>query len=403
MNLADLRIISGVTAGCVVDGRFTLESPNHPGGDPVSSEGAQIVFFMGGSYGAWLRLTDVIEYPPGVFSRLNASDRLTLHLPAAVDFEKLLFAMAYPPDQGRPRYLEGAELTLESAFGWVSGRIPSLRLEISVSEAGLGVSLSGEVGPLNTPGKLFEPGSPVPALADSRIHADIVIPWTFLTVQGSVLAGLGARFRPSDKPGGAPFDFRRPGLSGVAFNQDAGTPFFEGRFVVQGAIGRPYVRAQIDDKAMVLRPCGAPLLASDGFAVQSPSDPAITFTLTLPTLGYDAWSKILSGEAAGRLELKGDGIGFLTEATWMSVVAGRHTIAALSLDLALGDTELVVKLEGEVGRLLQHNGPPLPPKLGPRFETTLRVPVPFLTARDIDLLAWGQREKLVLDNSRAPN
>jgi hypothetical protein len=400
MHLDDVRIVTGVKVGCVVDGQFLLESPHYPGGDPAPSARERISFFMGGSFGAWLHLSELFEERPGFFSRASASNRLALRLP--VDFAALLARQAGSPSESAPGYVEWAELSMESEFGWVSGRIPSLRVEVRVSEAGLGVSLSGEVGPLATSGTFLKPGSPVPVLADSRISVDIVILWAFLITQGSLLASQGNKFRTSDETSNTPFDFNRPGLSGVAFDRDGGTPFFEGRFAVQQGIGRPYVRAQIDDKSLVAEPCGHPVLWPDGFATRSPSDSAITYRLWLFGLGYDALANILSGETSGHLELKGDGVGYLTEATWLGSVAGRHVISACRIDLALGETELVVKIEGEVDRILQHDGPPLPPTLGPIFWVTIRIPVAFLAARNIDLLAWGRREKQALDPSRAP-
>ncbi len=401
MRLADVRIISGAMTGCVVDGRFLLESPHYPDGDPAQSPRERISFFMGRSFGAWLHLSELFEERPGFFSRASASNRLALRL-APIDLEALLARLAGQPGESAPGYVEWSELSMESEFGWVSGRIPSLRVEVSVSEAGLGLSLSGEVGPLVTSGTFLKPGSPVPALADSRISVDIVIPWAFLISQGSPLARHGNKFRTAGETSDTPFDFNRPGLAGVGFDRDGGTPFFEGRFAVQRGIGRPYVRAQIDDKSLVAEPCGHPVLWPDGFATRSPSDPGITYRLWLFGIGYDALAKILGGETSGHLELKGDGVGYLTEATWLGSVAGRHVISACRIDLALGETELVVKIEGEVDRMLQHNGPPLPPTLGPIFWVTVRIPVAFLRARSIDLLAWGVSEKLALDPSRAP-
>src|SRR5689334_4710130 len=112
MHLDDVRIIPGATAGCVVEGRFGLDTPHYAGGEALASARERISLFMGGPYGAWINLSELFEDPPGFFSRASASDRLSLRLPGLVDFEGLLYSMSSWPGDREPRYLEWAALSM---------------------------------------------------------------------------------------------------------------------------------------------------------------------------------------------------------------------------------------------------------------------------------------------------
>lgn len=393
MHLSEVGILSGLTPGCVAEGRFTLLAPHYPGGEPISPEGARIAFFMGGAFGARLQLLELTEEAPGLFSWGHGRNRLSLHLPATVNLERLLSDLAWARFAPGPQRVEWAELSMNCEFGFVSGRIPALEVEAKPLEAGLSVSFRGETETLTAAEAPLEPPTPLLALAGSRIEADIIVPWEFLALQESELAVLGEQFRKRGERVDIPFDFGRPGLSGVAFDRGFGWPYFQGRFAVEG--GRtpsPCVQILIRDRELVLRPAGKPLLLSDGFAAASTFDPA----LTLFGCGPDAWARALNGNATGSLTLSGDGVGHLTEASHRGHVVGHYAISTCRATLTLGETELVLAIAGEVDRMLQHSGPPLPPRLGPPFEVEARIPKAFLAARAIDLQRWADQQRHAL-------
>ncbi len=354
---------------------------------------------MRGAFGAWLQLHELKREASGLFSRATQTNRLSLHLPAAIDLERLLNEMSWPSAPQGPRRVEWAQLYVDCELGHIFGRIPVLEIETDVLEVGLRLRFSGATEALVTPGRPGEPGRLEPLLADSRVDAEVIVPWEFLALQGSPLANLGNQFRNNERSD-THFDFDRPGLAGLAIDRGSGRPFFRGRFAVEkGQRSFSCVVAQITDKMLVLNPANRPLMLSDGFAGEMSFGP----TLTLFGLGHEAWARALNGEPAGRIELRGDGVGYLTEASSMGRVADRHTIAACCLELTLDDVELVLTITGEVDRLLQHAGPPLPPKLGPRFDVSVRIPVVFLAALGIDLLRWGAEQKWALDAGSTPN
>lgn len=379
MHLSKVRIVTSPALGCVVDGRFTVETPREPDGRPPLG-GEQIAFCMHGPF-ASLRLHQVRREPDELFSLAPQPSLLSLTFPTAVDLERLLQDMSWQTGAGA-RHVDDVTVYTNGQHG----RIAALAIETRLLEAGLGVSFRGDIGP---------PPS------DSRINADIVVPWEFLALQESPLANLQGRLRVRESERTTtPFDFDRPGLAGLAFDRGFGWPYFRGRFALQGSAGpSPCVRAQITDNLLTLTPTPTPLLLSDGFAA---GPYGARPQLALFGLGYDAWSKILSGETTGRLELKGDGIGFLTDMSSMGVVAGRHVVSACAIDLALDEIELVLTIKGEVDRMLRHAAPPLPPRLGPRFDVSVCIPRLFLAARGVDLLRWGVEQKRALDESRHP-
>src|SRR5690349_11428055 len=95
MHLSDVCIVPGITAGCVVEGRFNLETPHHSG-DLFQPAGAQLSFRIRGPYGG-LCLHDLTRDPDGLFSPASQTSQLSLNLPLAVDLEQLLHDMSWAP------------------------------------------------------------------------------------------------------------------------------------------------------------------------------------------------------------------------------------------------------------------------------------------------------------------
>nr|WP_295112122.1 hypothetical protein [uncultured Caulobacter sp.] len=394
MHLSEVRVVSGRFPGCVVEGRFSLVAPHYPGSEPISLEGAQISFFMRGASGAWLKLNVLKEDAPGLFAPADWHNHLSLHFPTTMNLEQVLSDLAWGRVAAGSRRLEGVALSGGGGLGHIMGQIPVLEVEAKPVEAGLEIGFRGEVGPLTAIGAPLEPPSPVPALADSRIEANFIVPWAFLALQELELAGLGNQFHKRDERVDTPFDFGRPGLSGVAFDRNFGWPYCEARFIVQGAASpSSFVSVQIRETELVLRPVTTPLLLSDGFTVASTRNPA----LTLFGCGPDAWAKILNGGATGSLTLSGDGVGRLTEASHMGHVVGHHVVSVCRMTVTLDETKLTLTIVGEVDRMLRHDGPPLPPKLGPRFEVEVLIPKAFLMARGIDLRSWADQQRFALE------
>jgi hypothetical protein len=387
MRLADLRIIEA--SGCVVEGRFGLESPHAPDGDPIPGAGGLVSLSL---RGGTLMLSELEQMRPGIWTRANSEFSLSLSLPAAVDLERLLSDMLSSPLEPGPRWVEWAGVFSHSAFGSVSGRIACLEIEARVLEAGVGVTFRGDVGPMTKTAGLLEPPVEVQVLADSRLHADIVIPWAYLIVQQSRLAYLGNKFHAPGEYGAPLFGFDPVGLAGVAFDRSSGDPMFPGPFTLRRGGSSPCVRLRDFDDVLTLDACGTPRTYPDGFVSSNLSGPS----LALFGMGPGVWPKLLGGEKSASLELKGDCVGFLTEASILGAVAGRHAISAYRIDLALGESELVLKITGEVDRLLRYDGPPLPPTLGPRFEVTARIQAEFLAVRGVDLVRWGADQKRLL-------
>lgn len=398
MHLADLPVVQGNPLGCVVEGRFTLESPRYPGGEPISAEGARISFFMQGAYGgAYLILGELAQEPCGLFSRPGQGHRLMIHLPASIHLERLLLEMSRSPVSPGCRRVEGVELSATDESVYLHGQIPELEIRTQVLENGLGLRFSGEAPSLMKMGPPLAPPTPEPSLADSRIEADIVVPWTFLTLLGSDLASLERTPQRRDERTDTRFDFDRSGLAAIAFDRNSQLAYFPGWLSVPKAPpSKACVSAYITDAMLELTPSATPWAYADGFAT---GDYGSGPKLTLFGLGYGAWIKMLSGGTTGRIELKGDGLGFVTEAWIAGAVAGRHAISSCSLDLKLSDSELVLNIEGEVDRLLQFSGPPLPPTLGPGFKAGFRIPALFLAARGIDLLSWGRDQHRLLEGT----
>lgn len=394
MRLADLRIVAEGQPGCVVEGQFRLESPHYPGGEPVPSAGAEISLSMGSRYGAWLVLHDLTQDASGLFSRAGQGNRLSIHLPGSINLERLLMEMSRSPASPGRRRVEGVQVSAQSELGFLNGWIAELEIETQVLDAGLGVRFSGDVALLTQIGPIGTPPSADPALADSRIRADIVVPWAFFILQGSELANLGRTPAIRDERTDTLFDFGLSGLAGLAIDRSLGHPYFLGRLSVEKAgMSRACIAARITDTMLELTSAPTPWVYADGSVTSNGSHGP---KLTLFGMGYDAWTKALSGETTGRFEMRGDCVGFVTEAWIGEAVAGRHAVTACTLDIALGETELVLTVRGEIGGLLQYSGPPLPPKYGPGFEAKVIIPTLYLTVRGIDLLSWGVREHRLL-------
>lgn len=412
MRLTDLPLVYGRPPGCVVEGCFTLESPRYAG-DPVEAEGARVVILPRTGYGAWLQLSEVTCDASGLLARGPEGNRLAIHLPATVDLEKLLEEISRPTaDPGRGR-IERVSLSGVCALGYFSGQIASLEVRTQILEAGLGVSFVGDAGPLTLGAPFGVTREPEPTLADSCVRADVVIPWTYLTLLNSPLALLGITPEIRDERPEQRFDFTRPGLAGVALDRNFDLAYFQGQLKVQTierpASGvaahvtlrfhqaeepRPCVAVQITQTELELTPTITPFVYANGF---TQGEYGRGPKLNLFGMGYDAWIKALSGETTGHLEIRGNCVGFLTEAWVIDAVAGRHAVTACCLDLALDDYELVVTLQGEIDRLLTFTGPPLPPKLGTGFSVTMHIPRLFFTLRGVDLLEWGKQEHRLLE------
>jgi hypothetical protein len=412
MHLTDLQLVSAKPPGCIVEGRFALESPHYPGGEPAQAQGAAIFILPRTGYGAWLQLWDVTRDASGLFSRSPEGSRLSIHMPHTVDLEKLLEEITRAIVDPGLGHIERVRLSGVCALGYFTGQIASLEVRTQVLEAGLGVSLAGDTGPLTLSAPFGVTPEPEPTLADSRIRADIVIPWTYLTLLRSPLALLGITPAIRDERPTQRFNFNRPGLAAVALDRSFDIAYFRGTLeitpVARPATGlaarvnltfhqaeepRPCVAAEITQTELELTPTITPFVYANGFTVgeygRGPK-------LNLFGMGYDAWIKALSGGTTGRLETRGDCVGFLTEMWTGGAVAGRHAVTACTLDLALDAYELVVTLQGEIDRLLTFTGPPLPPKLGKGFSVKMHIPRLFFTLRGVDLLEWGQQQHKLL-------
>jgi hypothetical protein len=409
MHLTDLPLVHGKPPACVVEGRFSLAAPHDLGGAWTRVEDTRIVLDLRGVLGANLRRSVLRPDISGVlYPDHDRAHGFSLQLPAAINLEELLREMCQSPVDTGHRQIQGARFHAHGALGMASGWIPILDIAARVLETGLGVSFSGDVDGVTAygQGRLSEAEPP---LADSRVEADIVIPWTYLALLGSPLAFLGITPEIRDERATQRFNFNRPGLAGLALDRSFDIAYFQGELRVRPIprkapicypvfdpehSARPCVAARITDTELELTPTTTPFVYANGFTTgEYGKGPK----LNLFGMGYDAWIKALSGEMTGRLEIRGDCVGFLTEAWTGGAVAGRHAVTACSLDLALDDYELVVTLQGEIDRLLTFTGPPLPPKLGTGFSVTMHIPRLFFTLRGVDLLEWGKQEHRLLE------